>query len=215
MNRRVLVKQNVCGCLCSQKMSLAQQLTKVFGKCTNQFFACGNHPMFPYTDMMRKYDEDLYLFFMNVKHEAMYQDTLCWYREGVMYSGIKFVLSSCSWAAHSAAVCPRKVYSFNVWCYHNDTIQTKYLKLYRDGSHVSHFYFYDHLFTENNPVLGSEASDARFECAFHKAVCDSRLDVTDAIQDILYHTHVLVSPYFLQLARFVRDNDEWDYGLQQ
>ena len=49
-----------------------------------------NHRMFQYT--WQKYDEDLYNSFLNVKHVEEEQTTLCWFRKGVVYSGIAFVM---------------------------------------------------------------------------------------------------------------------------
>ena len=121
---------------------LHQQLGKMLGNCSNRFFQCGNHPTFQYTMYIKKYDEDLYRFFLNVKHEGQHQDKLFWYREGVMYSGIKSVISTCAWGGHPVIVCPRKVYSFNVWRYPEDTVETKYLKVY-GMAHV----FYVFIFT--------------------------------------------------------------------
>jgi hypothetical protein len=63
------------------------------------------------------------------------------------------------------------------------------------------------VFPENNPVLGSQVRDTRFEYVFHTAVRNTKLDVEEVIQDILYHTGVLISPYFVQLARFIRDDE--------
>ena len=179
----------------------------------------GRHRRFYHNNRIVKYDEELYKFFLHAKHVGGMLNMsgycavqgLCWHRKGVVYSGIKFVLAASSvvWFDHASIVL-HSIYSFNVWDYQSDSIGTKYFKLYRGGLRVFRFYFYDHQYTENYPVLGSKVADSRFELAFHKAVCDVRKDDMEVIQDVLYHTGVLVTLYFVQLARYVRDDPEWD-----
>jgi hypothetical protein len=75
-----------------------------------------------------------------------------------------------------------------------------YFKLYSAGIRAFRFYSYDRGYTENYSVLGSEAIDSRFEYAFHTAICDEKKDDMDVIQDVLYHTGVLVTLYIVQLT---------------
>ena len=103
----------------------------------------------------------------------------------------------------TTVVCDNTVYSFNVWNHRDDTITTMYFKLYRRGQRVFRFYFYNQMYTQNYPVLGSGVLDSHFQLVFHKAVCDANKDDDDVIQDVLYHTGVLVTQYLVQLTRFV------------
>jgi hypothetical protein len=72
---------------------------------------------------------------------------------------------------------------------------------------VLRFYFYDWQYTRNYPVLGDDSTDSRFEYNFHKAVTNLEKDDMDVIQDVLYHTGVLVSLYIVQLTRYVLDGE--------
>lgn len=171
---------------------------------------------FYHTELTRKYDEDLYKCFLLAKHgerdsERTKTSTqgLCWHRQGVVYSGIKFVLACSNVALYDTAtiVRPSTVFCFNVWCHRKDSIRTAYYKLYSSGSRVLRFYFYDCQYTRNYPVLGDDSTDSRFDYNFHKAVTNLEKDDIDVIQDVLYHTGVLVSLYIVQLTRYVLDGE--------
>lgn len=124
-----------------------------------------NHRMFQYT--WQKYDEDLYNSFLNVKHVEEEQTTLCWFRKGVVYSGIAFVMLLPGWSDHLSTVfCQREVSLFNLWKYPADIISAYYFKLFVGGTCVLRFYFYDHFFLEPSTVLGSRTADTRFELVF-------------------------------------------------
>lgn len=161
-----------------------------------------SHRSFEHTRAMIEYDADLYMFFLHIKHMLCYIRRVCWYRKGIVYSGIRFVFaSSCTNAYNSnTSICENNVYSFNVWDYTTDICRTVYFKLYSAGIRAFRFYSYDRGYTENYSVLGSEAIDSRFEYAFHTAICDEKKDDMDVIQDVLYHTGVLVTLYIVQLT---------------
>jgi hypothetical protein len=181
-------------------MSFLNAMENVFDK--NRSICYEPHQQY----MWRSYDEDLFNFFFNVKHEQDGRNTVCWYREGVLYSGIAFAFAIPSWGSNEA-VCWRKEYVFSLWKYSGDIISTHYFKLRHWNNYYLVFVRDNGVFYNTETVLGSERADSLYETAFNRAVCDTTLNVIDVIQCVLRHTRVLISPRFVVLARLARNTN--------
>jgi hypothetical protein len=159
--------------------------------------------------LTKRYDTDLYRCFLLANHAQNLHDkkSTCWYRKGVVYSGIKFVMVCDNVEMYEIpmTVKPSTVFCANIWCYKQDSIHTMYYKLYSSDARRVFRFRYPCMQDENYNILGGHDVDSRFEYAFHKAITDIRKEDDEVIQNILYHIGVLVSLYIVKLARFALD----------
>jgi hypothetical protein len=98
--------------------------------------------------LTKRYDTDLYRCFLLANHAQKWlnlhdKKSMCWYRKGVVYSGIEFLMACYNVEMYEIPmiVKPSTVFCANMWCYKQDSIHTAYYKLYSpDARRVFRFY---------------------------------------------------------------------------